>query len=189
MRMLFITFLILSFNLNAKDETPTRDHDGNYNNINNRKEYRYDIYPGLVFWTDFGRPYWRTETRNKTFSNVTYFFNDKYSTTEEVITFTNDQNQLRRDQKHELREIAKRIRADKDYLKKVVIEGYASEPGTEDYNMELSMDRADNVKNYLIQNGVNPRIIRVRSYGEQFNKATNSASRRVEIDVDTNLAY
>lgn len=186
MKKLLITFLILSFNLHAEMDTPTRNHDGNFNNINNTKEYKYDIYPGLVFWTDFGRPYWKAETTKKTFSNVTYFFIDKNTASQEVITFPKNQKQLKRDQKHELRVIAKRILNDKEYLKRVVIEGYASEPGTEDYNMDLSMDRADNVKNYLIQNGVNPKSIRVRSYGEQFNKATNSASRRVEIEVNTN---
>lgn len=185
MKKLLITFLILSFNLHAEIETPNRDYDGNYKNVNNRKEYSYDIYPGLVFWNEFGRPYWREVTTIKKFSNITYFFNDNDSATEEIITFPKSQKQIKRDQKHELRVIAKRILADKDHLKKVVIEGYASEPGSEDYNMDLSMDRAENVKKYLIQRGVSPRHIRVRAFGEKYNKETNSASRRVEIEVDT----
>ena len=64
----------------------------------------------------------------------------------------------------------------------VEIAGYADTLGPERYNMALSQLRAEAVRAYLEQAGVNPANLTVRGYGES-NSATHAANRRVEIRI------
>lgn len=54
-----------------------------------------------------------------------------------------------------------------------VIAGYASEEGTDEFNMELSRKRAENVMNRLIEMGVNPENLKAEGRGKttEFGKA------------------
>ncbi len=67
--------------------------------------------------------------------------------------------------------------------------GYASSPGSEDYNMKLSERRAEAVKDYLVSQGVDDSRIYIANKGEQNPVADNDTSegraqnRRVEIEV------
>jgi outer membrane protein OmpA-like peptidoglycan-associated protein len=69
----------------------------------------------------------------------------------------------------------------------VVINGFASSEGTASYNLFLSKDRANSVKNYLVNSGVDPKKIKVKAYGETKPVADNSTeegrvrNRRAEI--------
>jgi OOP family OmpA-OmpF porin len=64
----------------------------------------------------------------------------------------------------------------------VEIAGYADTSGPERYNMGLSQRRAEVVRAYLEQAGVNPANLTVRGYGES-NSATYAANRRVELRI------
>jgi len=46
------------------------------------------------------------------------------------------------------------------------IEGHCDERGTEEYNMALGEKRAQTVRNYLLNYGVNPKNVSIISYGE-----------------------
>jgi peptidoglycan-associated lipoprotein len=55
-----------------------------------------------------------------------------------------------------------------NFPEKVVrIEGHADERGSIDYNMSLGEKRADEVKNKLIQSGIDSKRIKIVSYGEE----------------------
>ncbi|MGI6393282.1 MAG: OmpA family protein [bacterium] len=55
-----------------------------------------------------------------------------------------------------------------NFPEKVVrIEGHADERGSIDYNMSLGEKRADEVKNRLIQSGIDSKRIKIVSYGEE----------------------
>jgi len=54
-----------------------------------------------------------------------------------------------------------------DIAIKVVVEGHCDERGTREYNIALGAKRANSVKNYLTQSGVNSSRIRVVSYGKE----------------------
>jgi len=61
----------------------------------------------------------------------------------------------------------------------VTINGYADETGTKEYNLELSQKRADQVKNYFANNGINQN--RISSFGKgEIRLGKNSRSRKVE---------
>ncbi|QJD95579.1 OmpA family protein [Mucilaginibacter robiniae] len=66
------------------------------------------------------------------------------------------------------------------------LDGYASSEGTAAHNMRLSKDRANSVKTYLVNSGVEARRLKVKAYGETNPIADNSTeegrvqNRRVE---------
>ncbi len=69
----------------------------------------------------------------------------------------------------------------------VTLEGHASAEGSEAYNMQLSVDRANSVKTYLVNSGVAAARVNTVGYGEERPIASNSTeegrvvNRRVEI--------
>jgi outer membrane protein OmpA-like peptidoglycan-associated protein len=71
----------------------------------------------------------------------------------------------------------------------LVIRGYTDSMGSEASNLRLSEDRADSVRNFLVNQGVSPARITSLGFGEQFPVATNSSeagrlqNRRVEIEI------
>jgi len=76
---------------------------------------------------------------------------------------------------------------------KLVVEGHTDNQGSKDFNQKLSEDRAANVKNYLIEQGVD--AARLTSVGSAFDKpiADNNTkegrakNRRVELIIQDNL--
>jgi len=78
----------------------------------------------------------------------------------------------------------------KDNTVKFVLNGNASAEGTPDHNMELSVERANSVKLYLVNSGINGDNLTVKGYGESNPVADNSTedgriqNRRVEIKVN-----
>jgi len=75
----------------------------------------------------------------------------------------------------------------KDPSATFTLNGYASAEGTDAHNMELSVDRANAVKAYLANSGVNVNNLTAKGYGESNPVADNSTedgkvlNRRVEI--------
>lgn len=76
------------------------------------------------------------------------------------------------------------LRANAD--KKIELDGYASSEGTAAHNMRLSKDRANSVKTYLVNSGVDAKRVKVKAFGETHPIADNSTeegrvlNRRVE---------
>jgi len=68
----------------------------------------------------------------------------------------------------------------------VTVAGYASSEGTAAHNMTLSRDRANSVKTYLVNSGVESKRLKIKAYGETHPVANNSTeqgrirNRRVE---------
>jgi outer membrane protein OmpA-like peptidoglycan-associated protein len=66
----------------------------------------------------------------------------------------------------------------------IVVGGHSDSTGDEQYNQQLSMRRAEAVKNALVQQGINPSRIRTYGYGESRPISSNAATnRRVEITI------
>ena len=78
----------------------------------------------------------------------------------------------------------------KEYPKSnVLVEGHTDSAGPEDYNMNLSKQRAESVTNYLIAQGISPTRFTTKWYGENQPKADNATTegkaknRRVELAI------
>jgi len=71
----------------------------------------------------------------------------------------------------------------------VLIEGHTDAMGEDEYNRQLSQRRAEAIEDFLISQGIDPRRIVSRGYGEQYPVASNESSagrqqnRRVEIVI------
>ena len=69
----------------------------------------------------------------------------------------------------------------------IVVNGHADRAGSRSYNLKLSQKRAQMVKNYLIERGLDPTLITFFAFGEMSPKVQtrdgvrNQANRRVEI--------
>jgi OOP family OmpA-OmpF porin len=72
------------------------------------------------------------------------------------------------------------------------VQGFTDSIGTEEYNLGLSQRRADAVRNYLVEKGVDPKIITAKGYGESNPVASNDTkegralNRRVEFAATEN---
>lgn len=75
----------------------------------------------------------------------------------------------------------------KDPSVKFNLSGFASAEGTDEHNMQLSVERANSVKVYLVNSGINPDNLSTKGYGEANPVADNTTeagrilNRRVEI--------
>jgi peptidoglycan-associated lipoprotein len=83
----------------------------------------------------------------------------------QAIYFDYDQSDIRADQ-------ISRLNANAAWFKdhrglKFTIEGHCDERGSEEYNLGLGDRRANRVKEFLIQQGVDPSRINIISYGEE----------------------
>jgi outer membrane protein OmpA-like peptidoglycan-associated protein len=73
--------------------------------------------------------------------------------------------------------------------RKVTIEGYTDNIGSDAYNIELSQRRADSVRDFLVQNGISADRITARGLGEEYPVASNATevgrqeNRRVQIII------
>ncbi|WDF55201.1 OmpA family protein [Mucilaginibacter sp. KACC 22063] len=100
------------------------------------------------------------------------------------IQFDFDSSVLRTSSYPTLDAVSSDLRANTS--KVVTLKGYASSEGTAAHNMRLSKDRANSVKTYLVNSGVEARRLKVKAYGETHPIADNSTeegrvqNRRVE---------
>ncbi|MBB1644693.1 OmpA family protein [Sphingobacterium sp. UME9] len=100
------------------------------------------------------------------------------------IQFEFDSSVLKTSSYSTLDKLAKELR---DNNSAVQLDGYASAEGSDAYNMTLSKDRANSVKQYLVNAGVSSSSITAKGYGEKNPVASNATeegrvqNRRVEI--------
>jgi outer membrane protein OmpA-like peptidoglycan-associated protein len=103
------------------------------------------------------------------------------------VLFEFDKANLKPGSERSLSKVAEFLRENPD--RKVTIEGYTDNIGSDAYNIELSQRRADSVRNYLVQNGVSADRITAHGLGEEYPVASNDTqagrqqNRRVQIII------
>jgi outer membrane protein OmpA-like peptidoglycan-associated protein len=103
------------------------------------------------------------------------------------ILFDTDSASLRTASRSTLNELAQNFRQYPD--NRIVVEGHTDSTGSDSHNQQLSENRAGNVADYLIDQGVSAGAITVYGFGESRPKTTNDtaegrqANRRVEIHI------
>lgn len=106
------------------------------------------------------------------------------NTIAENIQFEFNSSVLRTSSYPTLDKVSSMLRAEKS--KSIQLDGHASAEGTAAYNMQLSIDRANSVKTYLVNSGVDAKRVSVKGYGETRPIASNATeegrmkNRRVE---------
>lgn len=100
------------------------------------------------------------------------------------VLFTSGEAELLPSARNRLSEVAEALKQSDNQL---TIEGHTDAQGTDLYNEELSLRRAERVRDFLVSNGVSPERVSVRGLGEYRPVASNSTAegrannRRVEI--------
>ncbi|MDR3389540.1 MAG: OmpA family protein [Rudaea sp.] len=76
----------------------------------------------------------------------------------------------------------------------MAIDGHTDSTGSRDHNLDLSLQRAQAVKAYLVQHGIDPARISTQGLGPDYPVASNATeagrqqNRRVEVTVQTSVA-
>jgi peptidoglycan-associated lipoprotein len=86
------------------------------------------------------------------------------ATMQQVIHFQNDESSLSDSARVILDDKVTVFRANP--AMRIVISGFASQPGTSDYNMALGLRRAEAAKAYLVSRGVDPIRVEIATKGE-----------------------
>jgi peptidoglycan-associated lipoprotein len=114
---------------------------------------------------------------------------DDNGSIDEVVYFDFDSDMLDSDDQTRLRFKAKWLQ-DNPQKHTLLVEGHCDERGTDAYNMALGARRADTVKDYLIDLGVDPNKLNTQSYGEEkpaemgHNEAAWSKNRRASFVIE-----
>lgn len=108
------------------------------------------------------------------------------------VLFETDRAELKPGATRSLDQLAQALRSDD--RGSVAIEGHTDSTGSRNYNVELSLRRAQSVQAYLVSHGVSPGRITVRGMGPDFPVADNTSTsgrlqnRRVEVIVQKAVA-
>jgi OOP family OmpA-OmpF porin len=103
------------------------------------------------------------------------------------VNFDFDQAEIRGDAAVILDEAVEILKRNPD--RQIVVEGHTDWTGPEEYNQSLSESRAEAVKDYMVENGVEAERLSVVGYGETQPVAPNDTrdgrarNRRVEMKV------
>ena len=112
----------------------------------------------------------------------------------EAVEFDFDKATLRTENRELLSRIAGVLLTSKGY--RVQIHGHTDDIGSGEYNQRLSERRADAVRNYLVDAGIDPAIVSTKGHGKTRpvvpgnNSNDRAKNRRVEIGIiDTTINY
>ena len=83
----------------------------------------------------------------------------------DLVYFSSDSSDLTPEAQQTLQKQARWLQQYAQYT--VTVEGHADERGTREYNIALGARRAQAVRNFLAQNGVNGQRLRTISYGKE----------------------
>lgn len=81
-----------------------------------------------------------------------------------TVYFDFDKYNVKKEYTSNIEAVAAELKAKPD--NKVLVEGHCDERGTEGYNLALGQRRADSVREYLANLGIDPNRVRTISYGE-----------------------
>jgi outer membrane protein OmpA-like peptidoglycan-associated protein len=116
------------------------------------------------------------------------------SLSDNTFKFDFDSSELKPQNRELLSRIAGILLASKGYG--LTVFGYTDDIGTADYNQKLSVRRAQSVRDYLVEAGLEPGMVSVRGYGKTSpmvqgsSEAARAKNRRVEIALtDTIIKY
>lgn len=83
----------------------------------------------------------------------------------DLVYFSTDSSELSVESQQTLMNQARWLQQYQEHP--ITIEGHADERGTREYNIALGAKRAQAVRNFLVQQGINPARIRTASFGKE----------------------
>ncbi|MGL6131645.1 MAG: OmpA family protein [Fusobacteriaceae bacterium] len=113
--------------------------------------------------------------------------NNLILTMEENVLFDLNQSQVKNRIKPALNSLSRALKENPDI--RIKIDGYTCNLGSENHNLELSLNRSKSIKEYMMLRGVTPNNVTVEGYGESAPKTMNDTeehraqNRRVEFII------
>lgn len=107
---------------------------------------------------------------------------------QKAVYFQSDSSALSKDVRAQIDVVISDLTVKKEFVEKIVLTGHTDSDGSQAYNEELSMVRAERVKRYMAFKGFPEAIFEMKWYGENKPAASNATerekqmNRRVEID-------
>lgn len=144
--------------------------------IGDTTKYAMINVPALGPDEHFTEPFW-----------VNIKFEPARSYTLDDVHFDTDKATLRPSSYAELNELLDYLQRHPDI--KVEIAGHTDNTGTAAHNLKLSQDRANTIRNFLIQKGISPQKVTAKGYGANEPVADNSSetgrqlNRRTEVRI------
>jgi outer membrane protein OmpA-like peptidoglycan-associated protein len=152
-------------------KNPKRNENG-FENINQRKEYKYYGHENEKIWHEFGRPFWRgeakrktvkaptpkkvkmiqqtaTEKRASTLRSISKNYDAKKKTLTLDVKFELNKADIQTDYTTAIDKLGLALKEDKDLS--IEIQGHTDTTGPRSLNMALSDNRAQSVKEYLMK--------------------------------------
>jgi len=134
----------------------------------------------------------RLEARELQIQKLQSQLNAKQTDRGMLVTFGNllfdlDRAQLKPTAMSSVDKLAEFLKQHQD--RQVMIEGYTDSSGSDTYNLRLSEQRANAVRDALMRQGVSPERIVVKGYGEQYPISSNDSpagramNRRVDVTI------
>lgn len=121
--------------------------------------------------------------------SLSYSLQAKKTTTTTTVLFETDKHQLTTESVNKLKHLIETIPTQLDF--EITIAGHTDNQGDLKYNKKLSYNRAEEVKQFLINNGIKKNIVKVDYLGElapikpNRTDSDREANRRVEINLTT----
>lgn len=121
--------------------------------------------------------------------SLSYGLQAKKTTTVTTVLFETDKYELTPNSIKELTKFIEKVPINADF--EITISGHTDSQGDIKYNKKLSLNRAEQVRQFLLKNGINKNIVRFDYLGELAPTKTNTtdfgreANRRVEIKLST----
>lgn len=82
-----------------------------------------------------------------------------------VVYFDFDDDSIKESEENKLDRFTNFLKRNREYH--VVMSGYSDERGDPSYNQRLSLRRAHSVRNYLIEQGIDPERLKIFGHGER----------------------
>jgi len=126
----------------------------------------------------------KKENKSKENVSVTVITEDKHSNLLQIIYFDFDKSNLSEVSTNKIKNF---IKNNRKFIKKYLIVGHTDTLGTKEYNLNLSLERAEAVKKILIQSNIDEKNIKILGKGENKllvetnDEVRHPANRRAEI--------
>ncbi len=113
-------------------------------------------------------------------NNKVIYGNKKDVLFSNTIYFNFDSYEIKDNEKQNLQLTAQYLNEERNKHINIKLNGYCDDLGTEQYNYELGLKRAEAVKYYLVKLGINESRIKIYSYGKKFQQEERESQEKIK---------
>ena len=104
-----------------------------------------------------------------------------------LVNFEKDRSELTTEARTELRAFLASVELKGDHT--LTVHGHTDSDGSLEYNEALSLARANTVRQFLIDHGADPKVVRIDRSGERLPMASNSDTRGMALNRRVEVSF